>query len=319
LRAVALEKRTLGRTGLSVTKLCFGSLSMKLDGTALERGAELIAHAVGRGVRFMDCAEIYHTHPHVGEGLKRAGAGDVVVASKSNARTREEMERAFEAARGELGLACVDLFSLHGVRDREDWRARSGAWDCLGELKRDGLIRARGVTTHSQRFVRTASSIPEIQAIMAMINVEGHGVNDGTREEMEGALRGAHEAGKGTIAMKPLAGGLFYKRVKEAFDYVLSLDFLDSVAVGMITPEEVDLNLAHFGATELTEELVLRVKARKKRMNVRPWCKGCGDCEEACQNDAINVTDGKAVIAEEKCVVCGYCGLDCPSSALKVI
>ena len=314
-----MEKRPLGRTGLDVTRLCFGSLSMKLDETSVEQGAELVAHALLRGVNFVDCAEVYQTHRHVGEGLKRAGAEGVVVASKSNARTRGDMEGAFEKAREELGLSSIDVFSLHGVRDREDWRSRAGAWECLGRLKERGLIRARGVTTHSHGAVRMAARVPEDDVIMAMLNVDGHGISDGTREEMEKARVGAHEAGKATLGMKPLAGGLFYKRVKEAFEYVRSLEYLDSVAVGMITPAELDLNLAYFGAAELTDDLVRRAGGRKKRMNVRPWCKGCAECEEVCQNDAIHVVDGKAGIDEEKCVVCGYCGLNCPANALKVI
>ena len=292
---------------------------MKLDETPVERGAELVAHALSQGVNFIDGAEIYYTHPHVGAGLKKAGAAEAILSSKSNAKTREGMENAFEKAREELGLSCVDVFSLHGVRGQEDWGARAGVWEYLGELKEKGLIRARGVTTHSHETVRMASGIAEVDVVMAMINVDGHGIADGTREEMEEALRGAHEAGKGTVAMKPLAGGLLYKRVKEAFEYVLSLEFLDSVAVGMITPAEVDLNLAYFGATELAGDLLDRVKARKKRMNVRGWCKGCGECEDVCQNDAIHVVDGKARIDEENCVVCGYCGLNCPANAVKVI
>ena len=292
---------------------------MKLDETPVERGAELVAHAVKRGINFIDCAEIYRTHPHVGEGLGRARGGGIVVSSKCNAATREEMEESFDRAREELKLSVIDVFLLHGVRSEEDWRGRSGAWEHLGRLRERGLIRARGVSTHSHEVARLAARLPEVEVVLAMANVEGYGIIDGAREDMEEALRLVHEAGKGTVGMKPLAGGLLYEKVGEAFEYVLSLEFLDSVAVGMITPEEIDLNLAHFGGAELTEELVNGVRARKMRMNVRPWCKGCGECERICQNDAIHVVDGKAAIDEERCVVCGYCGLSCPNTALKVI
>lgn len=45
-------------------------------------------------------------------------------------------------------------------------------------------------------------------------------------------------------------------------------------------------------------------------------CEGCGDCAEACQFDAIDITNGKAVLIQEKCMGCGVCVAKCPNGAL---
>lgn len=48
-------------------------------------------------------------------------------------------------------------------------------------------------------------------------------------------------------------------------------------------------------------------------------CTGCGKCtEDICFVDAIHIHDGKAVVDEDKCRVCGKCAETCPKGALVV-
>jgi NAD-dependent dihydropyrimidine dehydrogenase PreA subunit len=45
-------------------------------------------------------------------------------------------------------------------------------------------------------------------------------------------------------------------------------------------------------------------------------CTGCGDCLEACPNDAIALVEGKATIDIESCLTCGACEAACPEGAI---
>ena len=53
-----------------------------------------------------------------------------------------------------------------------------------------------------------------------------------------------------------------------------------------------------------------KVKAKK--------CIGCGECIDHCSQDAISLTEEKAIIDPEKCIGCGECILICPQMAIQV-
>ena len=48
-------------------------------------------------------------------------------------------------------------------------------------------------------------------------------------------------------------------------------------------------------------------------------CIGLGNCERACQFDAMHVTDGVAKVDRAKCVGCGACVDACPKSIVKLL
>ena len=64
----------LGDTGIQVSKLCFGTLTMSplQKNMTVRQGAALLAYAYERGVRFLDTADLYGTYPHIREALKSA-------------------------------------------------------------------------------------------------------------------------------------------------------------------------------------------------------------------------------------------------------
>lgn len=48
-------------------------------------------------------------------------------------------------------------------------------------------------------------------------------------------------------------------------------------------------------------------------------CLGMGDCQRACNYDAIRIVNGVAVIDREKCIGCGACTKECPNSLIKMV
>lgn len=46
-------------------------------------------------------------------------------------------------------------------------------------------------------------------------------------------------------------------------------------------------------------------------------CVGCGDCENFCPTNAINIVDGKSVIDPELCIECDICTKVCTYNAIR--
>lgn len=45
-------------------------------------------------------------------------------------------------------------------------------------------------------------------------------------------------------------------------------------------------------------------------------CVGCGECMEACPQEAITKEDDKCVINADDCAGCGICADSCPNEAI---
>ena len=311
-----ISRAVLGRTGIKVSRLCFGTLTMSPMQAKLSRqeGARLILRARERGVNFLDAAELYDSYGYIGEALK--SDRDMVVAAKSYCYDEKTAQASLEKCLREIGRDWVDLFMLHEQESIHTLRGHEGALTYLNRQKEKGRVRAVGVSTHYAGCVRSAATFGGIDVIFPIVNMEGLGVADGSREDMERAVAFARECGIGMYAMKALGGGHLIPRRREAFRYALSVEGISSVAVGMQRDEEVDYNCDLFEGLEPNEELARR---DKRRLLIDFWCEGCGRCARRCGQGAIQVIDGRARVDESKCVLCGYCGSVCPQFCIKVV
>ncbi|MBQ8507931.1 MAG: aldo/keto reductase [Clostridia bacterium] len=312
-----MQSVKLGTSGLSVSKLCFGTLTM----SPLQRnmspgeGARLLVYAYEKGVRFLDTADLYETYPHIREALK--SAPDYVISTKAYCWDRETAQAALERAFRGLGRDYVNLFMLHEQESLYTLRGHEEALVFLEEQRRKGHIGAVGVSTHFQGCVRAATHFPQIKVIHPLINVGGIGIQDGSREDMEASIAHARDFGIGIFAMKPLGGGHLMQSNREALEYALSSPLLDSVAVGMQSEKEIDANVAICEGVETAQMEELR--HRRREMMVHDYCEGCGKCAERCKQQAITIVNSRACINPEKCVFCGYCARVCPQFCIKVV
>ena len=175
-----------------------------------------------------------------------------------------------------------------------------------------------GVSTHFCACVRAAVRFPMIDVIHPLINVEGIGIQDGSREDMEAAIASARERGIGIFAMKPLGGGHLIASNRKALQYAVNSPLLDAVAVGMQSEEEIDANTAAFEGADDGGHLET-LSRRQRHILVHDWCEGCGRCAEKCRQNAISISDGRAHVDQDRCVFCGYCARACPQFCIKVV
>jgi len=317
-----MERRSLGSTGIEVTRLGLGTLTMSpmQRGLTVEAGADVIVAALEAGIRFLDTAQMYGSYPQVAVALARWRGERPVVATKSAAPDAVRMRAAVEEARTQLGLDVIDVFLLHAVKTPEEFAARRPALDVLLKARSRGWIRAVGASSHAVGTIGFLAGVPELGVLHPMVNRDGFGLLDAPLPRMLEHLAAARRAGKGIYAMKPLGGGHLRRDGRAALTWVLSQPDVDAAAVGMTSTEEVALNVAIAGGGAVDPLLEQRVAGQSRRLFVNDaLCRKCGVCVEACDQRALSLVEGKIRVDTTRCVVCGYCAPTCPGFAIRVI
>lgn len=311
----------LGNTGLMVSRLVFGALPMGPLQANLspEEGGELIRHALDKGVNLIDTAELYGTYRHINAGLK-GFRGDVHIASKTHAATADDARKHVERALREIDVDYLDIVHLHGARIADPFTERAEVLDELQKMKAEGMLHHVGLSSHYICALLKAAERPEIEVLHPLINSTGMGILDGTKEEMAAAIATCTKAGKGIYAMKALAGGNMISDARNNFRYVLDLEGVHGLAVGMLSKEEIDGNYQLFCEGRENEPLWTKLEQKRREIKIMEnFCKGCGACVPACTNNGIYLEDGKAKIKREDCILCGYCAAACPDFIIRVV
>ena len=158
-KAGTMPRRTLGRTGASVSILAMGCGSRFLMYPAEEASA-VLEKAVGLGINYLDTAVGYGD----GESETRLGRflatrrKDVFLATKvpTRARTRDAALEEVEASLKRLQTDHLDLLHLHSLGDEADLariEAPDGAIKALYELREQKVARFIGMTSHTDGAV----------------------------------------------------------------------------------------------------------------------------------------------------------------------
>jgi len=143
-----MQRVPLGRTGLSVSRLCLGTMTFGTQ-TAPEDSDAQLDRALAAGINFLDTAEMYPVNPIsedtigrteeiIGDWFARTGRrDDWVVATKiagegSRARggepiTADSLRRAVEGSLRRLRTDRIDLYQFHwpnrgSYHFRQNWR-----------------------------------------------------------------------------------------------------------------------------------------------------------------------------------------------------
>lgn len=209
-----LPRRTLGRTGESVTMLGVGGFHV--GWTAEKDGAAVIEAAMEGGVRFFDTAESYQQ----GESERRYGKylvpeyrGEVFLMTKTTARDAKTAREHLEGSLRRLNTEYLDLYQIHSLRDPDDVdnRLANGVLDVLLEAKAAGKVRHIGFTGHSnpeahlRMLEQTRESDPfdTCQMPVNAIDPQAHSF-------IKQVLPMLQERNIALLAMKTLADGRFF-------------------------------------------------------------------------------------------------------------
>ncbi|GFO54678.1 aldo/keto reductase [Geomonas sp. Red276] len=316
-----MKRIALGTTGLHIHPLVYGTLPLGPLQAAVtpEEGGRLIRYALERGVNLLDTAELYQSYPHIRSALD-GYPGEVVIATKTHANDAQTARAHVERGLRELGRETLDIVHLHGARVADPFTERPEIIAELVRMKGEGKIRHVGLSSHFVCAIRKAAASPDIEVVHPLINRTGMGIIDGTPFEMASAIAACAKAGKGVYAMKALAGGNLISTARDSLRFVLGLDGVHGVAVGMLSEGEIDGNIALFEQGVAEEGLWSKLEGRRRKLRImEAFCKGCGFCVPACTNGALELVNGRAKVDEGECILCGYCGAACPEFMIRVV
>ncbi|MEG2295863.1 MAG: aldo/keto reductase [Oscillospiraceae bacterium] len=315
-----MNYRKLGNTQIEVSEICFGSLTLGpvQANLSISRGADILAYAIEQGINFTDTAQLYETYPYIKQAMKQTGKYDLVISSKTYAYSRELAIEAVEQARKELNRDYIDIFMLHEQESIHTLNGHGAALEYLFECKQKGIIKAVGASMHHVSAVYGAIK-KELDVIHPMLNFNGLGIVDGSREDMEIAIKQAHDFGIGIFSMKALGGGNLFKNAEQCLSYITSLDYIDCVAIGMQREEEVDANIGFFKNHKFDKNTLAILDKKERKLHIEDWCTGCGNCIKRCNQSALRIEENKAVCDFEKCVLCGYCSTVCSEWCIKIV
>ncbi|QGT98904.1 Ferredoxin [Candidatus Syntrophocurvum alkaliphilum] len=309
----------LGSTNLIVSKLCFGVLTIGplQSNLSINEGSDILSYSMEKGINFFDTAKSYKTYPYIREAIKKTGIRPVIT-SKSYDYTYRGMQSSVEEALDEMQVDYIDVFMLHEQENSATLQGHKEAINYLIKARDKGIIKAIGISTHTVDGVLAGAFSKDIEVIHPLINRKGIGIIGGSAEQMIAAMSHAFDKGKGIYAMKALGGGNLISEAHSSFEFVKNLDCIHSMAVGMKSTEEIDLNIAWM---ENKRDLVLekKVSSVKRNILIEDWCELCGECIRNCSYEALYLKNSKVEVDSIKCILCGYCAKYCENFCIKMV
>jgi aryl-alcohol dehydrogenase-like predicted oxidoreductase len=267
----AMTARPLGRTGIRITPICFG--------TPRTMEASLVKKAVDSGINFFDTGRSYFNGMNESM-LGKALAGrrkNVVIQSKLELnihgnpsaglgaaeakRAVHEMTRSLEASLKALDTDYIDIMLIHNATLPEISH-HEAIRDFFTAAKKSGKIRAHGFSAHTNHIEMLRAAIREkfYEVVMIPYNHRGAYVHSNSgrtgewkQDELETELKKARALGMGLIAMKTCSGGPCPPKnggkpdFPNAVRWVFDRNQVDGMAVAIANFQQLEDNIKILG------------------------------------------------------------------------
>lgn len=253
LNSAVINKVRLGKTGLSVSRVALGTGShgWKHVSNQTKLGTkgfvDLVQHCYDRGIRFLDTADMYGSHPYAREAFKVLPREKITLLTKvmvykhQDWYTPEPFSVSLDRFRKELGTDYIDIFLLHCMVNG-NWTVEYKSYmDALSEAKSKGIVKTVGVSCHNLDALKVAATNPWVDVILARINHSGAKM-DGKPDEVMKVLETAKANGKGIIGMKIFGCGELVKDEdrEKSLNYVIKSGNVDCMTLGLESKAQVD-------------------------------------------------------------------------------
>ena len=218
-----MEQRQLGRTGIKVSALGLGLMSMSgVYGNANDdESIGVIHYAIDRGINFLDSADMYgwgHNETLLGKALK-GRRDNVIVASKFGQVKLPDgkqgvdgrpgyVMQACEASLKRLGIQVIDLYYQHRVDPNTPIEDTVGA---MKQLIEQGKVRAIGLSEARPETIRRAHKVHPIAAVQNEYSLL-------YRKEGEETLKATRELGITLVPYSPLGRSMLTGTVRGKAD-----------------------------------------------------------------------------------------------------
>ncbi len=311
---------TLGSTGIVTPQNAFGALPIQRDD--VDTAVMLLRRAYEGGMTFFDTARGYSdSEEKLGiafEGMREK----LTIATKTPSKTPDGIKRDLETSLSKLKTDYIDIYQFHcsDVCYRTD--DGSGMYECMEDLKRQGIIRHIGITCHKIGVAEECVESGLYETLQFPFSYLSN--------EREIALVArCKEKNVGFIAMKALAGGLITDS-RAAYAFMTQFDNVVPIW-GIQKRNELEEWLSYMNnEPELDAQMLERIEADKAELGL-DFCRGCGYCMPCPQGIVINTcarmslllrrAPSKSWLTEawqeqmkkaESCIECGACKKRCP-------
>jgi aryl-alcohol dehydrogenase-like predicted oxidoreductase len=240
-----MRRTTLGRTGISVSRYCLGTMMLGAWGNAdHEDAARLVHAALDAGINFVDTADMYsggESEEIVGKAL-RDRRDEVVLATKvffpmgqdpnMGGSSRRWIRRAVEDSLRRLGTDRIDLYQVHRPDPRTDI---DETLSVLSDLVREGKVLAIGCSDFGAEQIVEARWTAERRGHVPF-HTEQPPYSIFVRGIEKAVLPTAQRYGMGVLTWSPLASGWLTGRYRRetgielnAFRQIVSHKFDESL------------------------------------------------------------------------------------------
>src|SRR5216110_541513 len=218
-----MEMRTLGKSGIKVSAVGLGLMSMSgIYGNANdEESIRVIHYALDKGINFLDSADMYgwgHNEELLGKALRGRREGVIVATKFGQVKTPDGKQdvdgrpqyvmRACETSLKRLGIETIDLYYQHRVDAKVPIEETVGAMKRLVET---GKVRAIGLSEARPETIRRAHKVHPIAAVQNEYSLL-------YRKDGEETLHACRELGIALVAYAPLGRSMLTGSVKGKAD-----------------------------------------------------------------------------------------------------
>jgi predicted aldo/keto reductase-like oxidoreductase len=254
-KATATDTVTLGKSGLKVTRLAFGTGTNSgevLAALGQQEVTRLVRHAYDRGIRFFETAEAYSTPAMLGEALKGIPRDSYHLMSKVTTFHDVDPQVKFDELRKTSQTEYFDIMLLHW-QHTADWPQTTARWqDGILEAQSRKIIRSHGASVHGLPALRQMPGNKWLDVALIRINHNGARMDGPTYEdtnhpdnvsEVVQHVQQVRKDGTGVIGMKLVGGGQFdhshEDRVK-AMRFAFQTAGIQAATVGFKSTAEID-------------------------------------------------------------------------------
>ena len=258
----ATDMVTLGRSGVKVTRLAFGtgSFSGQVQRSLGQDGfTRLVRHAYDRGIRFFETAESYgEMHKMLGVALQGIPRDSYTLMSKVTTKEGVDPQQKFDELRRLANTEYFDIMLLHW-QHTATWPADTARWqDGILEAQSRKVVVSHGASVHGLPALRRVPDNNWLQVAMIRVNHTGKSMDAedyatqgaGNVPEVVTHVHEVRKKGMGVISMKLAGEGTFDREDRrKAMRFAFRDAGVDCVTVGYKSPAEIDeaidnLNLA---------------------------------------------------------------------------
>jgi 1-deoxyxylulose-5-phosphate synthase len=253
--ATATDKVALGKSGLQVTRLAFGTGTNNgyvQAALGQKEFTRLVHYAYDKGIRFFETAESYVTPAMLGEALKGIPRDSYQLMTKVTTDDGVDPAKRFDEMRRTSQAEYFDIMLLHW-QHTDSWTSTTARWQegVLAEQQKKTIL-TRGASVHGLPALRQMPGNQWLQIAMIRMNHNGARMDGPTWDdnnnpdnvsEVVQHVKQVRSQGMGVISMKLVGGGQFTNSHTDraaAMKFAFQNAGVDAVTVGFKNTQEID-------------------------------------------------------------------------------